>query len=441
MEEQKKQVNSLLGSAQFAYNDYLFLELTGRNDWSSTLPEGGNSYFYPSVSTSLVFTDVVPSLSLGGVLGYGKIRGGWTRVGNDADPYQLASVYTANTPFGSVARYAVPNRIANAELKPEETTAWEIGTELEFLDNRLGLDLTYYDKSTANQILAVQISPATGFTEKVLNAGEITNKGIEATLSLVPVRLANGFEWSVTGNYAKNESKVAELFGDLQTVVLGTYWGLTVEARKGEPYGALFGNPYLRNAQGQLILLGGLPQYDPAKKVLGNYNPDWTGSLLNQFRFKNFDLSVLLDTKQGGELFSVTYMFGRYAGVLEETVEGREGGILVPGVDTSGAPNTTRVSAEDYNHNFYPGHEGSIFDASFIKLREVKLGWQVPGSLAGRLGFGSAYVSFTGRNLWLSTDVPHIDPETAFDASNVQGLEFGQFPSQRSFGFHLSVTR
>ena len=442
MREERKQVNSLLGSAAFSYNDYLFVELTGRNDWSSTLPEGNNSYFYPSIGTSLVFTEAFPSLTFGGVMNYGKLRGGWTRVGNDADPYQLQSVYTPNTTFGPIARYAAPDTILNPTLKPEETTAWEAGAELEFLDNRVGVDVTYYDKSTANQILGVQLSASTGFRNKILNAGRISNKGIEATLRLTPVSLANSFQWDVTTTYARNRSKVEELFGDLETVVLGTYWGLTVQARKGEPYGAMVGTAIRRDAQGNAVIgANGRWLAAPSAQVLGNYNPDWTGSLLNQFRFKNFDLSVLLDTKQGGELFSVTHMFGRYAGVLEETVVGRDTGIVVPGVTTTGAPNTVRITAEQFNHSFYPMHEASIFDASFIKLREVKLGWQVPETLSSRIGIASAYVAFTGRNLWLSTDVPHIDPETAFDASNVQGLEFGQFPSQRSYGIHLSVTR
>ena len=442
MREERKQVNSLLGSAQFAYNDYLFVDVTGRNDWSSTLPAGNNSYFYPSVGASIVFTEAMPSLTFGGVLNYGKLRGGWTRVGNDADPYQLQSVYSSNTTFGSISRYAAPDTILNPDLKPEETTAWEAGAELEFFDNRLGLDLTYYNKSTANQILAVQLSATTGFTNKVLNAGEITNKGVEAVLRVTPIRAQNGFEWDITGTYAKNESKVVELFGDLRTVVLGNYWGLTIEARKGEPYGALVGNPLLRNAQGQLIIgANGRWQRDLNTRVLGNYNPDWTGSLLNQFRFRNFDLSVLLDTKQGGDLYSVSYQFGRYAGVLEETLVGRDTGIIVPGVLADGSPNTRRITAEQFNHSFYPVHEPNIFDASFIKLREVKLGWQMPETLINRFGLAAAYIAFTGRNLWLDTDVPHLDPETAFDASNVQGIEFGQFPSQRSYGVHLSLTR
>ena len=438
--ESRKRVNSLLGSAQFGFRDFAFVEVTGRNDWSSTLPAENNSYFYPSVSASLVFTEAFPTLPTGGFLTYGKLRGGWARVGNDADPYQLRSVFTALDPFGATARYAVPNVIPNAELKPEETDAWEVGTELAFFDNRVSLDLTYYEKATTNQILSAQISPTTGYTNRVLNAGKISNKGIEALLNLTPVRTTGGFEWDVTLNFARNRSQVEELFGDLQTVTLGSYWGLTIEARKDEPYGALYGNPYLRNEDGQLIVRNGLPQGDATKRVLGNYNPDWTAGLNNAFRYKGVDFSFLFDTKQGGEVFSVTHMFGRYAGVLEETLVGRVDSILVPGVNADGSPNTTKVTAERYNHSFYPIHEGSIFDASFIKLREMKLGFGVPSQLISRLGVSSLYVSVVGRNLWLHTDVPHIDPETSFNAGNVQGIEFGQFPSARSIGFHLTVT-
>lgn len=439
--EYKKRVNSVLGSAQASFNDYLFVEVTGRNDWSSTLPTQNNSYFYPSISTSFVFTDAFPTLPGASFLTYGKLRGGWARVGADADPYQLYGVYVASTPFGSIPRYQAPDTIRNASLKPEETSAWEIGTELAFLDSRVGLDLTYYNKSTSDQILPVQISPTTGFTHQVLNAGTITNKGIEALVNLTPVRLANGFQWDVTFNYARNNSEVEELYGDLQTVTLGTYWSLSVEARKGEPYGALYGNPYLRDENGRLLLdSDGLPQRDPVKRVLGNYNPDYTAGINNAFKFRGVDFSFLFDTKQGGELFTVTNMFGRYAGVLKETLEGREGGLVVDGVLEDGSENTIETDANSYNHSLYGIHEAHIFDASFIKLREMKLGFGLPTSLAERMRVSSMYLSLVGRNLWLSTDVPHIDPETAFTAGNVQGIEFGQFPSTRSFGFHLSVT-
>jgi TonB-linked SusC/RagA family outer membrane protein len=440
--QEEKRVNSLLGSAQFAYNDYFFVDVTGRNDWSSTLPEENNSYFYPSVSTSLVFTDLFPQATMNDLLPYGKFRASWTRVGNDAEPFQTIAVFSASTPFGSVPRYAVPNTIANATLKPEETTAWETGLELRFLDERLVVDATYYNKETDNQIMATPISAASGFTNQVLNAGKISNKGIELMLDAMPVRLDNGFSWNATLNFARNRSKVEELYGDIQTVSLNGvgYWGLTVEARKGEAYGALYGNAYLRDEDGNLILDEGLPQANPQKEVLGHYTPDWTAGLTNTFRYGNFDFSFMFDMKQGGELFSVTHMFGRYAGVLEETLVGREGGLVVEGVNADGSPNTTNVTAQAYNHSLYGIHEASIFDASYIKLREVKLGWSLGPNLAARLGAQDAYISLVGRNLWLGTDVPHIDPETAFTAGNAQGLEFGQFPSTRSFGFNITVT-
>jgi TonB-linked SusC/RagA family outer membrane protein len=438
----RKQVNSLYGQAQFGFRNYFFVDVTGRNDWSSTLPESNNSYFYPSVSSSFVFTDVLPTSD---VLSYGKVRASWARVGNDADPYQLASTFSAGTPFAGFPTFGVNNTIPNASLKPESTDSWEVGTELSFLDNRLGLDFTYYNQSTTNQILGVQISPTTGYTNQVLNAGEVTNRGVELLATATPVQLDNGFQWDVTANFAKNNSEVAELYGDLETLVLGTYWSLTVEARKGEPYGALYGFGYVRDSQGNIVVgANGRPLRSSSKRVLGNYNPDWIGGLSNSFRYRGFDFSFLVDTKQGGEVFSVTNMFGRYAGVLEETLEGREGGLVVEGVMVNAAgdtvPNTTNVSAESYNHGLYGLHEAHVFDASFVKLREMKLGYTLPSSLTDRMGVSGLHVSLIGRNLWLNTNTPHIDPETAFDATNAQGLEFGQLPSARSIGLNVVVT-
>jgi TonB-linked SusC/RagA family outer membrane protein len=448
---ENKQVNSLFGQAQLGFRDFLFLEATGRNDWSSTLPDDNNSYFYPSVSASFIFTDALSSM-VPSAMSFGKLRASWARVGNDADPYQLTSVYTPDQPFNGVPRFAVNNVIPNAGLKPENTESWEIGTEMRFLNDRLTLDGTYYNSATTNQILAVDISPTTGFTRKVLNAGEVSNKGVELLASAIPIRLNNGFEWEITGNFAKNNSEVTELFGDVQSIVLGNYWSLTVEARKGEPYGALYGFGYQRDPNGNIIVSGttGRPLRSTDKRVLGNYNPDWVGGLNNRFSFGGLDFSFLIDTKQGGELFSVTNMFGRYAGILAETVEGRgydgADSLLVQGVvrkvsgsDTTYVPNTTKTTAERYNHGLYGLHEAHVFDASFVKLREVKLGYNLPTSLTQRVKVSGINLSLVGRNLWLKTNAPHIDPETAFDASNAQGLEFGQFPSARSVGFNVVI--
>jgi len=448
--EEHKKVNSLYGMAQLALNNYLFVDVTGRNDWSSTLPVDGNSYFYPSVSGSFVFTDALPALS-GSFLQYGKVRASFAKVGNDASPYQLQSTYTATTPFGGSPRYAVPNALANANLKPEETKAFEVGTELNFFSNRLGLDLTFYNKATSNQIMNAQISGATGYTSIAVNAGKISNKGMDALLTVTPIRLANGFEWNTALNFSRNRSRVEELHEDLQTVTLGTYWSLTVEARKGEPYGALIGTPYRRDAAGNIVVSSttGRPLKDPQTRVLGHYPPDWTAGLSNSLRFKGLDLSFLLDKHKGGDVFSVTNMFGLYSGVLDGTLVGRDcivapcaanTGILVEGVLANGSPNTRRTSAEGYYHSLYGLHEAHVFDATYLKLRELKLGYILPDQMANRMGVARAYLALVGRNLWLSTKVPHIDPETAFNSGNAQGLEHGQFPSQRSIGLNFSIT-
>ena len=447
-QERNRQTNSLYGQAQFAYNNYLFVDVTGRNDWSSTLPSANNSYFYPSVSGSLVFTDAFPSTNLGGFLTYGKLRASWTQVGNDADPYQLAISYNASTPFGSIPRFAVPNQVPNADLKPEKTRSWETGLELRFLHDRMSLDATYYDKLTSNQIIPAQVSGASGYTSAVLNAGAVSNKGVELQLGATPIKTEGGFTWDVNVNFAKNKSEVVSLYQDLETVVLASYWSLTVEARQGEAYGALYGTPLLRDDQGRLITVNGFPQPDPQKRVLGHYTPDWTGGIQNRFAYKNFDFSFLFDTKQGGEIFSVTERFGEESGVHASSLRGREtaqtldegGGLVVPGVNKDGTPNTTKVTAQAYFNALFQIHEPYVFDASYVKLREVKFGYAVPSSVSGKLGISSAYVALVGRNLWLHTSVPDIDPETAFSSGNAQGLEFGQFPSARSFGFMVNVT-
>jgi TonB-linked SusC/RagA family outer membrane protein len=446
--ESRRRVNSLYGQAQLSWNNYLFVDLTGRNDWSSTLPEQNRSYFYPSVSGSLVFTDALPSARLGGFLSYGKLRASWAQVGNDADPYQLQVTYTPGDPFGSVPRFAVPNQIPNANLKPEKTRSWEVGAELRFLRDRLSLDATYYDKLTENQIIPAQISAATGFTSAVLNAGSMSNKGVELQLSATPIQTEGGFSWDVTVNYARNRSEVLDLYPGLQSVVLGTYWGLSVEARKGQPYGTLFGNPFLRDSAGNLILKNGLPQADPQQVVLGHYTPDWVGGLQNTFRYRGVDFSFLVDTKQGGKIFSTTKMFGNMSGVLKSSLYGREngkqtlaegGGFVIPGVNPDGTPNTTKVTSQAYFNALFQLHESAVYDASFVKLREVKLGYTVPARWSERFGISSLYVAAVGRNLWLHSKVDDIDPEAAFDASNVQGIEFVSVPAARSIGFMVSV--
>lgn len=445
--QSRKKVRSLYGSASINYRGYLNLDVTGRNDWSSTLPADNNSYFYPSVSTAFVFSDAFDLSS--DFFSSGKIRAAWTRVGNDADPYQLASVYNAQQAFGSTPMFSLPNELPNTGLKPEETTAYEFGTDLGFMNERFGFVYTYYNHSTKNQILGVQISSTSGYTSQVLNAGEVQNWGHELLLRATPVR-SDDFRWDMTLNWSKNQSEVKQLFGDLETLVLGSYWSMNIEARLGEPYGVMYGDGYLYDAQGRLELSAtGRIQRDPVRRVLGNYNPDWLGGIQNRFSFGSLDLSVLVDGQRGGDIFSVTNWFGEYAGVLESTLLGRENDFCDPGVVVAGVlpdgsingdgVNDVSVCPETHFGGNYGKQEAGISDASYIKLREVRLGYQLPASLMDRLGFAGGDIALIGRNLALWSNIKNIDPETAFDASNVQGIEFGQFPTARSVGFSVSI--
>jgi outer membrane receptor protein involved in Fe transport len=457
-----KEVRSAYGSLSLNYKGWWNVDLTGRNDWSSTLPAGHQSFFYPSISSAFVFTDALGMNS--SFLSSGKIRASWTRVGNDTGPYQLAATLGALQPWGGgTPMFSIPNTLPNETLKPEQTTAWEVGTDLGFFDERLGFVLTYYDSRTADQIMPVDVSGASGYTSERLNAGAVTNKGWELLLRATPIKMDNGFRWDVTVNWAKNTSKVDELYGDLQTLVLGGQWSLNIEARKGYPYGAMFANDALRcndaeitagsctSAQKGMLILssGGLPQVNPVRTVVGNYTPDWNGGIRNRFSYGPWDLSVLVDGQHGGNVFSVTEWFGTQAGVLARTLNGRETsptdpGIVVKGVLPDGSINgvdkTLTVTAMDYYHNWWGNQALAVDNASYFKLREVRLGYQLPASVMHRMGFSSGDIALVGRNLMLWTSANNnIDPETAYNSGNVQGIESGQFPSARSYGFSLSI--
>jgi len=438
----RKQVNSLYGQTELSWKDYLFLNVTARNDVSSTLPVKNNSYFYPSVSGSFVFTDALPMTQFAG-LTTGKIRGGWSRVGNDSEqPYVLNYSHIPNVPFAGVPRTPFANAIPNADLKPEQTDAWEVGLDMQWFENRLGVEATYYDKLSSNQILNADVSRASGFVTKLVNAGKISNKGLEIQGTATPVMLANGFQWDVIANYGRNRSRVEELYGDLSTVLLGpSHWGVTIEARRGEPYGAIYGTAFQRDANGNLILNSrGRPVATANKRVLGHYPPDWTGGLTNTIRFHSFDASAQLDTRQGGQLYSTGNMWGAYAGILQETEDRPANGILINGVHSDGSPNTTRTSVESYYHSLYAISERWVYDASFVKLREVRVGYTAPASIASRVRLSGIRAAVVGRNLALWANVPNIDPETAMSSSNAQGIEMGQLPGTRSVGFQISVT-
>ena len=443
----QKRINSLYFSGQVAWQKFLFLDFTGRNDWSSTLPKGHWSYFYPSVSLSGVVTDMYDNKSKW--FNYAKLRVSWARVGSDTDPYSLYPTVAFGNGWSGPTKLLnlfVPDELPNPNLKPQFTSSLEIGGDFRFLQNRLTLDLTYYNSKTTDQILVAPVSGSTGYNTMRINAGEITNKGIEAQLGVTflkpetPKKLAFDMDF----NFAKNYNEVVSLADGIENYVIGTYWDLKVIAQPGRPFGDLYGYDYLRDPNGNIIFENGLPQQGDLK-VLGNYQPDWVGGISGNLSWYNFTLNFLFDFHMGGDIYSMTTTWGRYAGVLDETLIGREGGLVGEGVkavtdaqgNVSYVPNDVVVTAEAFNHAAYVNSiaGGSVFDASYIKLRELRLAY----SFKFKKTIKELTVAAIAHNVaLLYSVVPHIDPETSFSSGNLQGIEFGQLPSSRSIGFNVT---
>lgn len=446
--DRTKRINSLYFSGQVSFKNYLFFDFTGRNDWSSALPEGNNSYFYPSITASSILTDVFQSKSK--TLSFAKVRASWAKVGSDTDPYSLLPVLSFGDGWNAATKYLnqfVPNTLPNPDLSPQFTQSIELGAELKFFMNRVSLDITYYNQTTTDQIINIPVSAASGYTAKTINAGEISNKGIEISLGANAVKTQSGFNWNVNFNFAKNNNEVVELATGVEQYELGTYWDMKVMAIPGQPFGSLYGADFLRDDDGNIIHRNGVPVKGELK-ILGNYQPDWVGGLFNEFSYKGLTASVLVDIHMGGEIYSMTNAWGRYAGALDETLIGREGGLVGDGVkevtDANGnvtyVPNDVVVTAEEYNHAAFVNSicSGSVFDASYVKLREVRVGYTF--KKLGNLPLNDLTISFVGRNLALIYSVvPHVDPETSFNLGNAQGLEFGQLPSAKSLGFNIGV--
>ncbi|MCC5941562.1 MAG: SusC/RagA family TonB-linked outer membrane protein [Balneolaceae bacterium] len=454
----EKQVNSLFGSAQFDYQNLVFLEITGRNDWSSTLPSDNNSYFYPSVNLSFSFAEALGLTN--DWFNYGQFRTSWASVGGDTDPYQLSLTYAisgghptkdgGNAAHGGISGGQIPL----ADLKPTSTTALEAGIDLRFFDGRLGLDATVYQQTTSDQILATTISNASGFDSRVINAGEIDNSGIELRVTGRPVVTQN-LQWDIGVNYARNRNEVVSLEGDLESLRLGISRSqhTFVDARVGEPYGQIVGRAYQRDSQGRVVHdSSGLPLFDN-NVVLGNYTPDWTGSISNNVTFRNMSLTALVDIRSGGQIYSLTNAQMYQTGLHKNTIPGRStatfdsddnfisGGVVGEGVTQDGDTNTTEVDPQVYySHIGANISEDFVYDASYVKLRSLAIGYSLPVDLVQRIGLSGASFSIVGRNLWLiHKNTPNIDPESVINTGNAQGLEHATLPSTRSFGFDISL--
>ena len=440
-----QRVHSVYESVALTWDDWWTVEGTGRTDWSSTLPRGNNSYFYPGVNTSVVLTNALPGLK-SRTLSYAKLRAAYARVGSDATPYQLLTVFQgSSSKFGPLPLFSLSNNLANANLKPELTTSAEVGAEIAFYDGRVTLDASYYAKNTKNQILNLVIPPTSGYSTQAINAGHISNKGFEASLGVTPLKSEEGLNWTSTFNYASNRSKVVSLTPGLTSVVLASQWSATVTATAGQPYGQLNGYTYLRNDDGELLTSNGLPIRGP-QTVLGNINPRWVGGWNNDFRYKRFTGSFLLDFHVGGKIFSTTNMMCDQSGQCANTLRGREvdwndPGIVVQGVDrNTGEPNATTVTSEQYFLSLWLIHQQYTYDAGYVKLREARIGYDLPESLVSRVNAQAINLSLVGRNLWTHSKLPNIDPEFTYGTGNGQGFEYATLPTNRSVGITLQIT-
>ncbi len=464
-----KRINSLYAFTQMDYKSTYYLDLTFRNDWSSTLPSSSNSYFYPSVSFSTLIDKIT---RLPQWVDQAKIRMGVAGVGNDTNPYSLRSTYSfVNPTWGDSYALTSGSTLPNTELKPEKVFTYEIGSEIKLFDNRINLDFTYYDIRSKNQIIQLPLAISSAYGSRMINAGEIQNKGFEIMLNLVPIRTTD-FKWDATFNFSTNRGKVIKLVSGVDRIVQAAEAeDVATEAVVGQRTGALYGPGYQRVDNGPMkgqIIIGtnGVPLATSNYIRLGNANPDWIGSLSNEFMYKNFSVGVLVDVHYGGEFVSRFFNKANGAGELVESLKGREartvgheydspyymeGAAMVNGQYVSNSTSTDGTystgvygtSARSFIKKL-TDHipEGQVFDATYMKLREVKLGYAIPSKVFNHL-IKDATISLVGRNLllWTPKSNQHFDPEVSVATSGnglVPGQENMALPSTRSFGFNVS---
>jgi TonB-linked SusC/RagA family outer membrane protein len=446
-DRQKFMVNSLYGFANFDYRGKVFLELTGRNDWSSTLPIHNSSFFYPSVNTSLLLTEI---LTLPKWISFAKVRGSFASTGVDSkSPYAFLNNYGQTDFPGSLT---TPGTMPNSNLKPQFTDAYETGFDLRLFKNRLSLDVAIYKGSTRNQIINLPVEPSSGYTSAMTNVGKVENKGIEIQLKGTPVQSNSGLKWDVNVNFAANRNKVLDVASALGAESkLNLYqisWAnLYLVAEEGKALGQLYGLGFKRSPDGQMIFKNGLPVYTDEIQNWGNTNPDFTASLKNSVSWRGVTASVLLDARVGGKMMSYSHATLSLGGKLTNSLPGRENGIVGKGVvenaDGSFSTNTTRVPAALYYAQYYnyTVMESNLFSSSFLKLREVSVSYKVPKKYIKWHAIKSASIALTGRDLLIFSKFPLFDPETATlnSAQVLPGIEIGQFPSTRSFGVSLNI--
>lgn len=466
----QKQINSIYGSASIGYDHTYYLEGTLRGDKSSTLPTGNNTYIYPSVSASWVFSEYLKNKSL---INYGKLRASWAKVGSDTDPYQLTLNY-------ATGKYSYPgytigminnNTQPNKELKPTMTTSYELGLELKFFNNRLGLDVTYYNQNSRDQIMNLASSSTSGYSYRLINAGEIQNKGIEISLNGRALQIKD-FAWDMGVNFSKNSNKVKSLTEgmDYFEIEKAIWCNVSVGAEVGKNFGSIVAPDFKRNEQGDILINGstGMPFYDETPRTIGNASWDWTGGFYSTFSYKNFRLSAAFDVKVGADIFSMSMRSAYQTGKAMGTLEGREAwynseeqrlasgmtieqwraagrceGFIAPGVIDNGdgtyRPNDVPIDPQTYWESVSRNAPSMfVYDNSYVKCREITLGYTFPEKWLGKAIQGLS-LSFVARNPFIVwKNIPNIDPDSGYNTSGM-GLEYGSLPSRRSYGINVNV--
>lgn len=453
---ERRAVDGYFASTTFGYKELVFIDATIRRDQSTTLPTDKNVFWYPSVAGSFVFSNVLKDLSW---LSYGKVRLNYAEVGSDAPPLSVMDTYTKPTAFGSIPMFSISDTKNNSGLKPERTKSIEAGLETAFLKSRVGFDVTVYKTNTIDQITPVPVTTATGYLKLYVNAGEVQNKGIEVSAFVVPVKTKD-FSWTMNVNWSRNKSKVLSLYSGVTNIELNALslsGAVTYNAAVGQPYGVIKGTNYVYKDGKPVVTANGYyAATSSSAEIIGDPNADWMGGIGNTFRYKNLALNFLIDIRKGGDLWSLDQWYGQGTGLYPNTAGLNDlgnpvraslasgGGIILPGVLADGTPNTKRIDISNSGSSAYgypnnPPRASTIYDAGYVKLREVALSYSLPSKLVSRMrAFKGIDVSLVGRNLWIiHKNVPYADPEDGLGSGNVQGYQSGSYPAVRTIGFNV----
>lgn len=469
--------NSLYGLVSVGYDNFVYLEVSGRNDWSSTLPQvdGANSYFYPAVSLSLLVNE------LGGLkdvswLSLLKVRGNYAQVGNDAPAYSLISTYTQGTSWGNYALFSVNSTLQNPTLAPERTKSWEFGVEANFFQSRLGFDIATYQANSYDQIMPVSVSPTSGVSNRFVNSGEIENKGWEIGITGTPVRTKD-WNWDVTVNWWTNKNEVLSLYEGVENMLIYSQWDASINATVGQPYGTIRGTDFVWTNGEKTVDENGYYMKSASDTVIGDINPDWKMGISTNVSWKQLSLYVLFDFQKGGDIYSINTKYGQATGLYAETtgantlgnpmrddvwstVDGdlgpnfggglplseaaaNSGGTILPGVKEDGSANDLLINSGRWGRAFYYNNSPTaryVFDASYVKLREMAITYTLPSSVLKNSFVSNVSFSLIGRNLLIiSKNVDHFDPEFQLTSGNQQGIETGAYPSARTYGFNVKI--